>query len=123
MALINQSQLIPSPPLHDPTITIEQTDGAIGSIFGFRECRSSLTHKITGRRDRQETSHNYSRYDPFIRVFPLYRSSFLLGQLHTREPVWPIRSIAQANQLGQDLFILNGQKPDPTWQLESLRSR
>jgi len=90
MALINQSQLIPSPPLHDPTITIEQTDGAIGSIFGFRECRSSLTHKITGRRDRQETSHNYRRYDPVYQrlslhvVLPLFLDNFTLVNLFSR---------------------------------------
>jgi hypothetical protein len=64
MGLNDRSQLIPTPPLHDPTITFEQTDGAIGSIFGHSGYRSYLTRKITGRRDCEETSHNQSRYDP-----------------------------------------------------------
>jgi len=51
MGLNDRSQLIPIPPLHDPTITFEQTDGAIGSIFGHSGYRSYLTRKITGRRE------------------------------------------------------------------------
>lgn len=78
---------------------------------------------LTGRRDRQETWHNYSRAIILLVAFPSYGSSSLLEQLHTSEPLSLIRSIAQANQLGQDLFLLNGQKPDPAWELESLRSR
>ena len=43
MALNNRSQLTPSLPLHDPTITFEQTDGAIGSIFSHSGYRFYLT--------------------------------------------------------------------------------
>ncbi|HLA61327.1 MAG TPA: hypothetical protein VK626_03695, partial [Nitrospiraceae bacterium] len=90
MALNVRSQLIPIPPLHDPTITFEQTDGAIGSIFGHSGYRSYLTRKITGRRDREETSHNHSCYDPIyhrlsLRVtLPHFLGNFTIVNLFRR---------------------------------------
>jgi hypothetical protein len=90
MGLNDRSQLIPTPPLHDPTITFEQTDGAIGSIFGHSGYRSYLTRKITGRRDCEETSHNQSRYDPMyhrlsLRVaLPNFLGDFTIVNLFRR---------------------------------------
>ena len=45
MALDNRSWLTARPPLHDLTIMIKDSDGAIDSIFSFHEYRSSLIHK------------------------------------------------------------------------------
>jgi hypothetical protein len=83
MGLNDRSQLIPIPPLHDPTITFEQTDGAIGSIFGHSGYRSYLTRKITGRRDCEEPSTTRAATILFITVFPfvsLFRTSWATSQ-------------------------------------------
>jgi hypothetical protein len=90
MGLNDRSQLTLIPSLHDPTITFEQTDGAIGSIFGHSGYRSYLTRKITGRHDREETSHNQSRYDPVyhrlsLRVaLPHFLGNFTIVNLFRR---------------------------------------
>ena len=49
MALNDRSQLIASPPLHDLTIAIEDSDGAVNGILGFCEKASSLIKEVVAR--------------------------------------------------------------------------
>jgi hypothetical protein len=94
MALNNRSQLIPSPPLHDLTIMIEDSDGAVSGILGFRKCGPGLVNEpIAGRalHDRGATLH-----DPVS----------LVGDCRALARGGPMRCyIAKASELGQSVIL------------------